>query len=129
MLRNHHKNKALVTLMVHHRRKSNSAIVFDEQFVIREFHERPDESFWDSRDSAWVNSGVMIMSPEVLDYVPEDAHLDWPKDIFPQLFATGRMFAHPLSAYRIAVDSPERLQQLEADVAAGIFKGNALSLV
>jgi mannose-1-phosphate guanylyltransferase/phosphomannomutase len=127
MARKHRENKALVTLLVHHRRKSNSAIVFDEQFVIREFHERPDESFWDSRDSAWVNSGVMLMSPEVLNHVPENAHVDWPKDIFPQLLATGRMFAHPLSAYRIAVDSPERLRQLEADLVAGTFKGTALS--
>jgi len=69
----------------------------------------------------------MLMCPEVLNRVPDNAHVDWPKDIFPELLATGRMFAHPLSAYRIALDSPERLQQLEPDLVAGTFRGNALS--
>ena len=129
MVRQHRKNNALVTLLVHHRRKSNSAIVFDENLRVQEFHERPPESFWERTDSAWVNSGVMLISPEVLSYIPESTHADWPKDVFPHLLPTGRMFAYPLSSYRVAVDSPERLNQLQTDIRSMKFTGQPLGVL
>lgn len=128
MVLNHRSRNALVTLLVHHRQKSNSALVFDDSFRVREFHERPPESFWRDTESAWVNSGLMIMSPEVLSFVPENTPTDWPKDIFPHLLATGRMYAHPLNSYRLAVDSPERLKQLQVDIDSGRFKGSPISI-
>lgn len=126
MRENHLKQRALLTMLVHHRRRSNSAIEVDENRRVLQVHERPPDSFWETRESAWVNSGVMIMSPEVLSYIPEHSPSDWPRDIFPKLLPTGRVFAYPLKGYRIAVDSPERLQQWRRDLESGSFKGSPL---
>lgn len=119
MLEFHLQKKAAATLLVHSRKKSNSALKFDETFCVREFVERPPEAFWKTIDTTWVNSGVMLFSPSVLGLIPSSAASDWPRDIFPQLIPSGGVFAYPLKGYRIAVDSPERLDQLRDDIAAG----------
>lgn len=125
MLQFHRNRGALVTLLVHSRNKSNSALMFDEQFCVREFVERPPETFWDNVSQAWVNSGVMLFSPEVLGSIPDGIPSDWPRDIFPELIRRRAVYAYCLDGYRIAVDSVERLQQLEADMHAKRFTGGA----
>ena len=117
----HLRRNALATILVHRRERSNSAVTLDEEQRVVDFLERPDPSFWESRASVWVNSGVMLFSPEVLDWVPETGASDWPRDIFPKLLRTGRLFAHPLTGYRVAVDSPDRLEQVRQDLIAGRF--------
>ena len=118
----HHSHQAMATILVHKRRRSNSALKFDENFCVREFVERPAEAFWETVDTAWVNSGVMIFSPKVLDLIPLGDHADWPRDIFPDLISAGQLFAHCLEDYRIAVDSVERLGQLQQDIKRGQFQ-------
>lgn len=119
MLEFHRTREALVTLLVHRREKSNSALVFDQHHCVREFVERPPEEFWDTVSQVWVNSGVMIVCPEVLKWVPDAIPSDWPRDIFPALIRRQGVYAHCLDGYRIAIDSVERLMQLEADIQAG----------
>jgi len=128
LVEQHLAKNALLTLLAHHRSRSNSAISLDSSLRVTEFHERPPESFWETTPSAWVNSGVMVVSPSVLAEIPEGIHADWPKDIFPRILPSGRLFAHPLDGYRIAVDSPDRLNQLDKDISSGRFKGKSLPL-
>lgn len=118
----HRAQDALLTMLVHQRRKSNSAVVLDEENRVREFWERPGSDFWESTPSAWVNSGVLIASPSVLDWVPENVFCDWPRDIFPKLLSSARVYAHPLQNYRVAVDSEDRLEQARKDLETGIFR-------
>ncbi len=116
MLRFHNERKAAATILVHSRRKSNSALTFDENNCVQQFVERPPEAFWNTVDTAWVNSGVLILSPRVMSLIPNSGSSDWPRDIFPRLIQSQSLYAYCLDAYRIAVDSPERLAQLEADI-------------
>lgn len=118
----HRERNALLTLLVHQREKSNSAMILDEENRILRFWERPDAQFWESTRSTWVNSGILLASPRVLDLVPENAFYDWPRDVFPQLLSSGRVYAYPLKGYRMAVDSEGRLDQAQKDLAAGIFR-------
>lgn len=122
MVAYHERKKALLTLLVHYRDRSNSAMELDSENRIREFWERPDPNFWQTRNGAWVNSGVLLVSPSVLDHIPVESCLDWPRDIFPSLLQSGRVFAYPLKGYRMAVDSPERLEQLRKDWADGRYR-------
>ncbi len=122
MLNLHKARRATATLLVHNRKRSNSSLTFDETFRVKAFVERPPESYWDTVDATWVNSGVMAFSSSVLDLIPESGHSDWPRDIFPKLIPSGQLYAYCLDRYRIAVDSPERLQQLEQDIAVGRMK-------
>jgi NDP-sugar pyrophosphorylase family protein len=123
MLSFHRSRKATATLLVHQRQRSNSALKFDETYCVREFLERPPAEFWETVDKTWVNSGVMIFCPRVLDLIPTGVPVDWPKDIFPQLIAAGDLYAYCLEDYRIAVDSADRLGQLQSDIRTGRFNG------
>lgn len=122
MVEFHRKKNALGTLLVHPRRKSNSSIAFDEDACIRHFVERPPEEFWKNINQTWVNSGVMLFSPRVLDFIPEIGPADWPRDVFPGLISERGLYAFCLeNSYRMAVDSTDRLTQLENDIQSGQF--------
>jgi NDP-sugar pyrophosphorylase family protein len=118
----HEQKQALATVLVHERVRSNSAMTLDKDQRIIEFWERPDAKFWKTTRSTWVNSGILLVSTEVLDWIPENTFWDWPRDVFPELVSSGRMYAYPLRGYRTAVDSPERLEQARRDVAAGCLE-------
>jgi NDP-sugar pyrophosphorylase family protein len=121
MLEFHRERNAAATLLVHTRQKSNSALSFDENYCVQQFVERPPEGFWETVGTTWVNSGVLILSPSVMALIPASVPSDWPRDIFPQLIQSQSLYAYCLDAYRIAVDSPERLAQLETDIQTGKF--------
>ena len=121
MLHFHSQQRALATLLVHQRDHSNSVIGLDEEQRIVGFLERPSEAQRQTLISRWVNSGVAICDCQLLDAIPTSEVCDLPRDIYSKLIGSRRLFAFPLTGYRCAVDSPERLQEAAAAVARGIF--------
>jgi NDP-sugar pyrophosphorylase family protein len=119
MLRFHREHKSLATLLLHQRAKSNSIVSLAEDGRIIDFLERPDEETRQGVHSPWVNSGVCICESEFLDAIPAGVPCDLPRDIFIKLVTGGRLFGFPLSGYRCAVDSPERLEQLRSAIIDG----------
>jgi len=119
MLQSHRERNALATLLLHQRQKSNSVVVLDDEHRITSFLERPTEAARQGQTSPWVNSGVCICSPEILDHIPANTTCDLPRDVFAKLTSTRRLFGFPLSGYRCAVDSPERLTEARAALAEG----------
>ena len=109
MLRFHRERRALATLLLHQRARSNSVVTLDGDGCIVGFLERPTEQARRGADSPWVNSGTCICDPEFLDAIPANVPCDLPRDIFPRLVDTGRLYGFPLFGYRCAIDSPERL--------------------
>lgn len=116
MVEFHRQKNALATLLVHRRRGSNSILTIDDESRIIGFLERPSDEARQSVDSDWANSGICIATPELLDSIPSDVPCDLPRDVYPKLISTERLYAFPLSGYRCAVDSPERLAQAETVV-------------
>lgn len=119
MLQFHRERNALATLLVHQRQKSNSVVVLDNEQRISRFLERPTEAARQGQTSPWVNSGVCICTPELLDHIPPHTTCDLPRDVFATLTSTRRLFGFPLSGYRCAVDSPERLAEVRTALAEG----------
>lgn len=119
MLRFHCERNALVTLLVHQRARSNSVVALDAERRITSFLERPTEEARQGQTSPWVNSGICVCAPEVLEHIPSNTACDLPRDVFPRLVRTGRLFGFPLSGYRVAVDSPERLAEARAALVEG----------
>lgn len=119
MLQFHRERNALATLLVHQRMKSNSIVTLDDERRITSFLERPTDEARQGQTSPWVNSGVCVCAPETLDRIPVNTACDLPRDVFPKLAVTGRLFGFPLSGYRCAVDSPERLAEARAALAEG----------
>jgi NDP-sugar pyrophosphorylase family protein len=119
LLRFHYERRSLATLLLHRRARSNSVVTLDKEGRIVGFLERPTEDARHGVDSTWVNSGVCICDPEVLDAIPADVPCDLPRDIFPKLIDSGRLYGFPLAGYRCAVDSPERLTEARSALAEG----------
>jgi mannose-1-phosphate guanylyltransferase/phosphomannomutase len=119
MLKFHRERSALATLLVHQRKKSNSVVTLDDEHRLVGFLERPTDDARQGQTSPWVNSGVCICTPEILDHISANTTCDLPRDVFPKLAGTGRLFGFPLSGYRCAVDSPERLAEARTALAEG----------
>jgi len=119
MLHFHRECKALATLLLHQRERSNSVVSLDGRGRIIGFLERPTEEARRGVKSPWVNSGICICDPQLLDEIPADVACDLPRDIFPKLIDSNRLFGFPLSGYRCAVDSADRLAEACAAIADG----------
>ncbi len=119
MLDFHRERKALATLLLHQRAKSNSVVSLAPDQRVTGFLERPTEEARRGVTSAWVNSGVCLCSPELLDLIPDQTPCDLPRDVFVKLVSSGRLWGFPLTGYRCAVDSPERLQAASESVSEG----------
>jgi mannose-1-phosphate guanylyltransferase/phosphomannomutase len=119
MLHFHRRHQALATLLVHQRAKSNSVVSLDEQGRIIGFLERPSEEARRGIQSPWVNSGIYVCDPQLLAQIPPDVICDLPRDIFPKLLAHKPLYGFPLSGYRCAIDSPERLAEAQAALVEG----------
>jgi NDP-sugar pyrophosphorylase family protein len=119
MLSFHRQRQALATLLLHQRASSNSVVTLDAQGRIVGFLERPTEEARRGVQSNWVNSGVCILRPEVLEHIPANTPCDLPRDIFPKLIETGRLFGFPLAGSRFAIDSPQRLAEASAAILEG----------
>lgn len=118
MFERHTNREALLTMLVHQRQASNSIVGVDEAWRVVTFLERPSDDERRNVDSPWVNSGVYVCSTEVLKLIP-DATSDMAADVVPRALARGGVYAEPLEGFRCAVDSPERLAEAEAALAAG----------
>jgi len=121
MLRFHRQRRALATLLVHERARSNSVVALDDEGRVSAFLERPTEDQRLAIQSSWVYSGVVLGTPELFDFVPPTTPSDLPRDVFPALAATGRLFGFPLTGYRCAVDSPQRLAEARRAAQRGLF--------
>jgi NDP-sugar pyrophosphorylase family protein len=127
LLKAHGERNALATLLVHQRARSNSIVNFDPTGRITGFLERPSAMAQAGVESPWVNSGVCVCAPQILDFVPAGQICDLPRDIFSRLVNTGRLYALPLTGYRCAIDSPARLEEARAALAAGHCRIQPLS--
>lgn len=116
MVAAHRKNEAMLTLLLHPRARSNSIVCLGPDQRVERLLERPDEATRQSVSSPWVNSGVYLMEPSVLDAIPATGPSDFPRDVFPGLIASGKVFGHPLQGYRCAIDSAERLDLARSDM-------------
>lgn len=119
LLRFHRERRSLATLLLHQRARSNSVVTLDGEGRIVGFLERPAEQARQGVDSTWVNSGICICDPALLDEIPTDVTCDLPRDIFPKTIGSGRLYGFPLSGYRCAIDSPARLAEARSAVAEG----------
>lgn len=120
MLAFHRERRALLTLLVHARAGSNSVVVLDDEQRIVDYRERPPDDDPARARSSWVNSGVCVCDPGVLDHVPPPP-CDLARDVLPALAGRDDVYAHPLDGFRVVVDSPERYCQAQQAVRDGLL--------
>lgn len=87
----HKERGALATLaLMHVGDTSQYGIVeLDSEQNIVGFQEKPDPA---KALSNLANTGVYVLEPEALEYIPEDAFFDFAEDVFPRLLEAGEKF-------------------------------------
>ncbi len=99
LIRFHREKGALVTIALY--RVPNpleyGVVITDSEGRITQFLEKPG---WAEVISDWVNTGIYVLEPEVLDYIPAGQPFDFSKDLFPMLLKKGApMFGYMASGY------------------------------
>jgi mannose-1-phosphate guanylyltransferase len=121
MLARHRDRNAPLTMLVHEGMESNSIVAVDTDWRVRSFLERPSAEERERVPSRWANSGVYAFDRLLLDLVPA-APSDVARDLVPIALARGSVFAEPLSGFRCAVDSPERIAEAERAFLTGRWR-------
>lgn len=120
MLRFHRENRSDATLFVHpNDHPYDSDIVeTDSSHRITAFRLKPHEEGFISRNQ--VNASLFILSPKIVDEIPEAVRLNLEKDIFPSCLDKGmRFFGYPSAEYIKDMGTPERYAEVCADVRSG----------
>ena len=98
----------------------------DSDSEVRAFIEKPS---WERVVTDLVNTGIYMLSPRVLDFIPEGTPFDFGKELFPLLLSRSEKIlgiemegywcdvGSPLSYYRCCVDALEG--RLKADIPQG----------
>ena len=90
----HRRSRAMATLTLI--RVDNplefGIVVTDSAGRIERFLEKPD---WGQVFSDTINTGIYVLEPEVLDFIPEGRSFDFSRDLFPYLLENG----YPLYGY------------------------------
>ncbi len=88
-------------------------VITDENHHIRRFLEKPSpgEIFSDT-----VNTGIYILEPEVLEYLPSDLECDFSKDLFPLLLEKGEpMYGYVAEGYWCDVGNLDTYRESQYD--------------
>jgi NDP-sugar pyrophosphorylase family protein len=94
-----HRPERLGTIALFYREDvSQSGVVeLDEHGAVRSFVEKPKPG---QTQSHWVNAGLVMAEPAILDFVPPSGASDFGRDIFPAILQAGRS----LGGYEMSPD-------------------------
>lgn len=118
----HRQKHAMATVVVcPHPRPLEYGMVFaDEQGRIRQFLEKPS---WGQVVTNMVNTGIYILSPRVLDRIPEGERRDFAKDVFPAMLEDGEeLYACQTRGYWRDMGDCESYLECVADALSGKVK-------
>lgn len=122
VIRFHRDKKALATLVL---KQVNipleyGVVITGEGGEIRRFLEKPG---WGEVFSDTVNTGIYILEPEVLEYIPAGKKFDFSKDLFPRLLEDGRpMFGYAAAGYWCDIGNHKQYMEAHYDVLGGRVK-------
>jgi mannose-1-phosphate guanylyltransferase len=115
----HREKGALATIALHRVYDTSEfgVVEVDEWGSIRGFQEKPTP---DEAISTLANTGIYVLEPRALEYVPEDAFFDFAKDVFPKFLENGeRFFGYQGDFYWSDIGTLEAYRQAQYDVLSG----------
>jgi mannose-1-phosphate guanylyltransferase len=120
----HRERQALATLAL--MRVSDSSqygvVELDSKQNIVRFQEKPDP---DEAVSNLANTGIYVLEPGVLEYIPENTFFDFAKDVFPRMLAAGEQLAgYEGSFYWSDIGTLEAYRLAQRDALSGEVRLN-----
>lgn len=92
-------------------------VIANKEGRIEKFLEKPS---WGEVFSDTINTGIYIIEPEILDYIPKNENFDFAKDLFPLLMREGiDLMAGYAEGYWRDVGNPESYRDVYEDVLSG----------
>lgn len=92
-------------------------VIIDEKGRINKFLEKPS---WGEVFSDTINTGIYIIEPEILDYIPEGRQYDFSKDLFPFLLKNNiSMFGYVTNGYWCDIGSIKQYINSHLDILNG----------
>ncbi len=118
----HRRRKSMATLIL--KSVENplefGVVITDKQGRIERFLEKPS---WGQVFSDTINTGIYILEPEVLEYIPAEGQFDFSQDLFPLLLRAGRpLYGYVAEGYWCDVGSIEQYMEAHHDILSGRTK-------
>lgn len=129
---NHPYDSSILVTQIEYPKEGTQGLPFDTHKVSH-WLTKEDERHWLKNR---VNAGIQIISPEILELSkkerasknsenPEKIDLD--RDVLKSAVKTGRIYAYDTSEYIKDMGTPDRLEEVEADIKNGLVSGKNLS--
>lgn len=95
-------------------------IEFDNQNYIKAFKEKPQKG---ETNSKWINAGIYIFEPKVLNEIPKDKIVSIEKDTYPLLLNKGyKMTAYKYFDYWLDIGTLEKYIKAHKDIFLSYYK-------
>ncbi|MDD5160574.1 MAG: sugar phosphate nucleotidyltransferase [Sulfuricurvum sp.] len=95
-------------------------VIANDEGKIEKFLEKPS---WGEVFSDTINTGIYIIEPEILNYIPKNENFDFAKDLFPLLMRQGiSLMAGYAQGYWRDVGNPESYRDVYEDILSGKIK-------
>jgi len=89
-------------------------VIANEEHEIEKFLEKPS---WGEVFSDTINTGIYVIEPEILDFIPEGENFDFAKDLFPLLMEQKiPLMACSLKGYWRDVGNPQSYREVYEDI-------------
>ena len=115
----HRRHRCAVTMALHaHETPLSYGTVLTDRFGrVVSFIEKPA---WERVVSDLVNTGIYIVSPAAMEFVPDGKPYDFAKDLFPALLAAGQqILGLPMEGYWCDIGSPRAFHACNLDALDG----------
>ncbi len=118
MVRFHRRKKAKITIAL--TRVDNpcafGVVETDDEGKIRRFIEKPAP---EEVTSHWINAGIYVIEPEVLEHVPAGTHYMFERGLFPLLLDMGEpLYGYHYDGYWLDMGTPEKYLCLNRDLVS-----------
>lgn len=95
-------------------------VITDKEGKILRFLEKPG---WGEVFSDTINTGIYVIEPEILDYIPPNIPFDFSKDLFPKLMKEGiTLYGYNAKGYWRDVGNPESYREVNKEILEGKIK-------
>lgn len=115
-----HNSKLTIILTRVSDPREYGVVEFDSNDKVKAFTEKP---MWSGAVSDCVNTGIYIINPEIMNFVPENMPFDFSKDLFPLLMKKGiDIYTFLAEGYWCDIGSASAYRKCCEDVLNGMVK-------
>lgn len=119
LIRHHQKNRAMATLSLTwvENPTGYGLVTFDDKGWVKGFLEKPS---WDQVNSHWVNAGIYVLEPEILDYAPDAQKHSFERGLFPTLLQAKKpVLSFCSNDYWVDIGNPENYLMAHHNILYG----------